>query len=42
MARDKKTLHGRLRFILPTRLGEVELVEGIEPAIIRDVLSRNR
>src|SRR6056297_113735 len=28
MARDKKVSHGKLRFILPTRLGHVELVEG--------------
>lgn len=26
MAHDKKTAHGRLRFVLPTRLGHVELV----------------
>jgi 3-dehydroquinate synthase len=26
MARDKKSEHGRLRFVLPTRLGHVELV----------------
>ncbi len=30
MQRDKKTAHGRLRFILPTRLGHVELVDGID------------
>ena len=29
MSRDKKTEHGRLRFVLPTRLGHVELVDGI-------------
>jgi len=30
MSRDKKTEHGRLRFVLPSRLGEVELVDGVE------------
>jgi len=30
MQHDKKVEHGKLRFILPTRLGHVELVEGIE------------
>ena len=40
MARDKKTLHGRLRFILSKQLGEVELVEGIEPSVVLDVLAR--
>ena len=39
-ARDKKTLHGRLRFILSKQLGEVELVEGIEPSVVLDVLAR--
>ena len=40
MARDKKTLHGRLRFILSKRLGEVELIEGIDPSVVLDVLAR--
>jgi len=29
MARDKKAEHGRLRFVLPTRLGHVELVADV-------------
>jgi 3-dehydroquinate synthase len=29
MSRDKKVEHGRLRFVLPTRLGHVELVAGV-------------
>jgi 3-dehydroquinate synthase len=40
MARDKKTVGGRLRFVLPTRIGHVELVDGIDPAVVRRVLSR--
>ena len=39
MRRDKKSLAGKLRFILPTKLGHVELVEGIEEAAVRAVLS---
>ena len=39
MARDKKTLDGRLRFVLPTRIGHVELVDGIDPAVVRRVLA---
>jgi len=31
MQRDKKTEHGKLRFVLPTRLGQCRVVEGIEP-----------
>jgi 3-dehydroquinate synthase len=38
MRRDKKASAGRLRFVLPSRLGHVELVEGIEPSDVRAVL----
>ena len=31
MQHDKKTEAGRLRFVLPTKLGTVETVEGIDP-----------
>ncbi len=41
MSRDKKTVDGRLRFVLPTRLGHVELVDHIDPAAVRKVLSRS-
>jgi 3-dehydroquinate synthase len=36
MARDKKVEHGRLHFVLPSRLGHVGLVSGIDPS---DVLA---
>jgi 3-dehydroquinate synthase len=39
MARDKKSLAGRLRFILPDRIGHVELVADIDPALIASVLT---
>jgi len=38
MARDKKSLGGRLRFILPTRLGHVELAADIDPAAVTAAL----
>ena len=38
MARDKKTVGGRLRFVLPTRIGHVELVDGIDPAAVRLII----
>ncbi len=38
MARDKKTVGGRLRFVLPTRIGHVELVDGIDPSAVRAIL----
>jgi len=42
MARDKKTLHGQLRFVLPDRIGHVELVAGIAPAAAADALNAVR
>jgi len=39
MARDKKSLGGRLRFVLPSRLGHVELVDGVPEPLVRQVLS---
>lgn len=38
MGRDKKTVDGRLRFVLPTRIGHVELVDGIDATLVRRVL----
>jgi len=39
MGRDKKTVSGRLRFVLPTRIGHVELVDGVDPADVVRSLS---
>ena len=39
MGRDKKTVDGRLRFVLPTRIGHVELIDGIDAALVRSVLN---
>jgi 3-dehydroquinate synthase len=38
MRRDKKAAAGQLRFILPTRLGEVKLVGDVDESLVRDVL----
>lgn len=38
MSHDKKTEHGRLRFVLPTRLGHVELVSDVPAELVREVL----
>ncbi len=38
MQHDKKVEHGRLRFVLPTRLGHVELVGDVDPALARAAL----
>ena len=39
MLHDKKTEHGRLRIILPTRMGNVELVGDIDAGDVRAVLA---
>jgi len=38
MQHDKKSAHGRLRFVLPTRIGEVEVVGDIDPARVREAM----
>jgi len=38
--RDKKTVDGKTRFVLPVRLGEVRILEGVEPELIRSSLKR--
>jgi 3-dehydroquinate synthase len=38
MGRDKKTVGGQLRFVLPTRIGAVETVAGAPPEAVRSVL----
>ena len=39
MRRDKKAAGGRMRFILPTRLGDVKLFDDVPEALVRDVLA---
>jgi len=39
MRRDKKNAAGKLRFVLPTRLGEVELVSDVPEGLVREVLA---
>ncbi len=38
MQRDKKASAGKLRFVLPTRIGEVKLVGDVPESLVRDVL----
>lgn len=40
MSHDKKVEHGRLRFVLPTRMGHVELVSDVSTEDVRAVLER--
>ena len=39
MQRDKKVEHGRLRFVLPSRIGHVELVDGVAEPLVRTAWS---
>ena len=39
MHRDKKAVAGKLRFVLPTRIGHVELVDDVPEADVRAVLA---
>lgn len=41
MMRDKKVAHGRLRFILPTRIGEVKLIGDVDEAAVRRAIEAN-
>jgi 3-dehydroquinate synthase len=38
MMHDKKVAHGRLRLVLPDRMGRVEMVENVDPGKVRAVL----
>jgi 3-dehydroquinate synthase len=41
MRKDKKAQAGKLRFVLPTRLGHVELVDGVAESVVKDVLAES-
>lgn len=38
MRLDKKSEAGKLRFVLPTRMGHVELVDGVTEPLVREIL----
>ncbi|HEV8062861.1 MAG TPA: hypothetical protein VGP68_23480, partial [Gemmataceae bacterium] len=40
MHRDKKARAGRLSFVLPDRLGHVELLSGVDTSLVRETLSQ--
>ena len=39
MMHDKKVQHGQLRFVLPARMGQVELVGDVDPALVQAALT---
>ena len=38
MMRDKKVQHGKLKFVLPTKIGHCELVGDVDPELVRESL----
>ncbi len=38
LAGDKKTVHGNVHFVLPTAVGNVKVISGIDPAIVREAI----
>lgn len=38
LAHDKKTVQGRIHFVLPVRIGEVAVVSGVEEAVVREAI----
>lgn len=39
LSSDKKTLAGKVHFVLPTKIGEVKIVSGVEEAVIRKAIA---
>jgi 3-dehydroquinate synthase len=39
MRRDKKNVGGRMRFVLPTRLGQVRTVDDVPDSLVREILN---
>ncbi len=39
MRRDKKVEHGKLRFVLPTKIGHVELVSDVDETLVAQVIA---
>ena len=38
MRLDKKTTGGQLRFVLPSRMGQVELVDDVPEELVRELI----
>ena len=38
LASDKKTIQGAVHFVLPTAIGDVKVVSGVEPALVREAI----
>ena len=38
LAHDKKTVRGKIHFVLPVRIGEVAIVSGVEESLVREAI----
>jgi len=38
LASDKKTLQGKVHFVLPTRIGDVRVMSGIDPVLVKQAI----
>ena len=38
LASDKKTLQGNVHFVLPTRIGDVRVISGIDPVLVKQAI----
>jgi 3-dehydroquinate synthase len=38
LVHDKKTVQGKVHFVLPVRIGEVTVVSGVDPALVEDAV----
>lgn len=38
LVHDKKTIQGKVHFVLPVRIGEVKVVAGVEPKLVEDAV----
>ena len=41
LSQDKKTLAGKVHFVLPTEIGSVKIVSGLDPAVIRQAITES-
>jgi 3-dehydroquinate synthase len=39
LASDKKTMQGKVHFVLPTKIGAVKVVSGVDPSLIRKAIA---
>ena len=41
MLRDKKVISGKLRLVIPTKIGQVEVMDGIEKSVVLESINNS-